>query len=106
MLVVVVVAVAIVVAIVVAVALLLLLCCYCCCCCWVLQAELLCSYYIGETIHSLHKTTLIPGGSELLVFTTLSGVVGMMVPFTSREVYTHPLPPCCISSPAFLLLGY
>ena len=56
---------------------------------FVLQAELLCSYYVGETINSLHKTTLIPGGSELLVYTTLSGGVGMMVPFTSREV-------CCI----------
>ena len=46
----------------------------------------MCSYYIGETIQSLHKSTLIPGGSELLVYTTLSGIVGMMVPFTSREV--------------------
>lgn len=49
------------------------------------KAELLCSYYVGETIHSLHKTTLIPGGSEVIVYTTLSGAVGMMVPFTSRE---------------------
>ncbi len=38
-------------------------------------------------MNTLHKTTLIPGGSELLVYTTLSGTVGMMVPFTSREVY-------------------
>ena len=51
-----------------------------------MQAELLCSYHIGETVNTLHKTTLIPGGSELLVFTTLSGSVGMLVPFTSREV--------------------
>ena len=42
---------------------------------------------MGETIHSLHKTTLIPGGSELLVYTTLSGTVGIMVLFTSREVF-------------------
>lgn len=49
------------------------------------KAELLCSYHIGETVNTLHKTTLIPGGSELLVFTTLSGSVGMLVPFTSRE---------------------
>lgn len=46
----------------------------------------MCSYYVGETIHSLHKTTLIPGGTELLVYTTLSGTVGIMVLFTSREV--------------------
>ena len=29
---------------------------------------------------------LIPGGSESLVYTTISGGVGMLVPFTSREV--------------------
>lgn len=31
------------------------------------------------------KATLIPGGSESLVYTTLSGTVGVLVPFTSRE---------------------
>lgn len=51
-----------------------------------LQAAVLCSFHVGETVNTLHKTTLIPGGAELLVYTTLSGTVGMMVPFTSREV--------------------
>lgn len=41
---------------------------------------------MGETVLSLQKATLIPGGSESLVYTTLSGGVGMLVPFTSREV--------------------
>jgi len=50
------------------------------------QAELLCSYHVGETVNSIHRTTLIPGGSEIVVYTTLSGTVGMLVPFTSREV--------------------
>nr|CAD7454647.1 unnamed protein product [Timema tahoe] len=31
------------------------------------------------------KATLIPGGSESLVYTTLSGTVGVLVPFTSHE---------------------
>ena len=35
---------------------------------------------------SLQKTTLIPGGSESLVYITLSGGIGMLVPFTSHEV--------------------
>jgi len=35
---------------------------------------------------SLQKATLIPGGSESLVYTTLSGGIGMLVPFTSHEV--------------------
>ena len=43
-------------------------------------------YHIGETVLSLQKATLIPGGSESLVYTTLSGGIGMLVPFTSREV--------------------
>merc|ERR1712241_596122 len=34
---------------------------------------------------SLQKANLIPGGSDSLVYTTLSGGVGMLVPFTSKE---------------------
>nr|CAB3266003.1 splicing factor 3B subunit 3 [Phallusia mammillata] len=49
------------------------------------KGDLLCSYHVGETILSLQKTTLIPGGSESLVYTTLSGGIGMLVPFTSHE---------------------
>lgn len=51
-----------------------------------LQADTICNYFIGETVLSLQKATLIPGGSESLVYTTISGRVGMLVPFTSREV--------------------
>ena len=49
------------------------------------KAEVLCNFHVGETVLSLQKATLIPGGSESLVYTTLSGTVGVMVPFTSRE---------------------
>ena len=41
--------------------------------------------HIGETIVRLTKAALIPGGSDSLVYTTLSGTVGMVVPFTSNE---------------------
>lgn len=34
---------------------------------------------------SLQRATLIPGGPELLIYTTLSGTIGAFVPFTSRE---------------------
>jgi len=44
------------------------------------------NFHIGEVVTSLQKATLIPGGSESLVYTTLSGGVGMLVPFTSHEV--------------------
>lgn len=51
-----------------------------------LQAEIIMNYHVGETVLSLQKTTLIPGGSESLVYTTLSGGIGILVPFTSHEV--------------------
>jgi len=63
------------------------------------------NFHVGEVISSLQKTTLIPGGSESLVYTTISGSVGMLVPFTSNEDYEFmqhlemhmrsELPPLC-----------
>lgn len=49
------------------------------------------NFYIGEVVTSLQKATLIPGGSESLVYTTLSGGIGMLVPFTSHEVRVKSL---------------
>jgi len=49
------------------------------------KLEIYCNFHIGETVLSLQKATLIPGGNESLVYTTLSGSVGILVPFTSRE---------------------
>ena len=66
------------------------------------QVETLCNYHVGETVLSLQKATLIPGGSESLVYTTLSGGIGMLVPFTSREVGIscdqHPFSPSNINA--------
>lgn len=55
------------------------------------KADILASFHIGETILSLQKATLIPGGSESLVYTTISGTVGIIVAFTSHEVVEVPL---------------
>lgn len=49
------------------------------------KTDIVSSFFIGETVLSLQKATLIPGGSESVVFTTLSGAIGVMVPFTSHE---------------------
>lgn len=49
------------------------------------KAENICTIHIGEIIMSLQKATLIPGGSESLIYATMSGAVGALVPFTSRE---------------------
>ena len=53
------------------------------------QADVVANFHIGEVVTSLQKATLIPGGSESLVYTTLSGSIGMLVPFTSHEVNIH-----------------
>ncbi|VDN11804.1 unnamed protein product [Dibothriocephalus latus] len=44
-------------------------------------------FYVGEVVSCLQKATLIPGGSEGLVYSTLSGGLGILVPFTSRDAY-------------------
>jgi splicing factor 3B subunit 3 len=40
----------------------------------------------GEMVTSVQRATLIPGGSESLVYTTLSGSIGVLIPFSSNEV--------------------
>jgi len=49
------------------------------------KAETLSVIHIGEIPLALQKANLIPGGNDSLVYTTLSGSVGMLVPFTSHE---------------------
>lgn len=49
------------------------------------KAENIITFHVGEIIMSLQKAMLIPGGPESLIYTTLSGTVGALVPFTSRE---------------------
>lgn len=51
------------------------------------KSENIATIHIGEVIMSMQKATLIPGGSESLLYATLSGAVGALVPFTSREDY-------------------
>lgn len=49
------------------------------------KAENIITFHIGEIPMSLQRSMLIPGGPELLIYTTLSGTIGALVPFTSRE---------------------
>jgi splicing factor 3B subunit 3 len=49
------------------------------------KADNICTFHVGEIVMSLQKATLIPGGSEALIYATMSGSVGALVPFTSRE---------------------
>ena len=50
------------------------------------KAELLCNYNIGgDMALTLQKCTLIPGGSECIVYTTISGSIGALLPINMHE---------------------
>ncbi|UXI19321.1 DNA polymerase beta-like [Sarcoptes scabiei] len=49
------------------------------------KADAICNFHVGDQILSLNRATLIPGFSESLVYTTISGAIGVLVPFTSHE---------------------
>ncbi len=49
-------------------------------------------FHVGETITTLQKTSLVPGGAEALIYSTIMGSVGALLPFASREdvdFFTH-----------------
>ncbi|RKP38629.1 CPSF A subunit region-domain-containing protein [Dimargaris cristalligena] len=41
-------------------------------------------FYVGDTITSLQRATLVVGGREVLVYTTLLGAIGALIPLTSK----------------------
>lgn len=49
------------------------------------KLEMLCQYHVGEVVTSMTRASLVAGGAESLIYVTVTGRVGAMVPFTSRE---------------------
>lgn len=49
------------------------------------KAEIVCATHVGELVVSLQKTALIPGGPEAIVYTTLAGGVGALIPFSTKD---------------------
>lgn len=49
------------------------------------KLEVLCQYYVGEIVTSMTRSSLVAGGSESLIYVTVTGRIGALVPFTSRE---------------------
>lgn len=48
--------------------------------------------HVGEVVTHIQKTSLVPGGAEALVYCTLMGGLGILLPFTNREdveFFTH-----------------
>jgi len=49
-------------------------------------------FHVGEMVTSICKTQLVPGGAEVLFYSTIMGGLGILVPFSSKEdvdFFTH-----------------
>ncbi|EJD52535.1 hypothetical protein AURDEDRAFT_111199 [Auricularia subglabra TFB-10046 SS5] len=49
------------------------------------KTSMLCHFHVGDIIMSLQRTSLVPGGREVIVYFGLHGTIGMLVPFASKE---------------------
>jgi len=49
------------------------------------KLENLIEFYVGDTVSSIQKVSLVPGGTDSLVYTSIMGGIGALLPFTSRE---------------------
>ncbi|CAI7667469.1 unnamed protein product [Penicillium bialowiezense] len=49
------------------------------------RLELMIHYYAQDIPTSIHKTQLVAGGRDVVVWTGLQGTIGMFAPFASRE---------------------
>ncbi|TMW62173.1 hypothetical protein Poli38472_009666 [Pythium oligandrum] len=56
------------------------------------KLEQVAQFYVGDVVTSIVRTSLVPGGMEAIVYATVMGRIGALVPFASREdldFYTH-----------------
>ncbi|KAJ3362319.1 Splicing factor 3B subunit 3 [Kappamyces sp. JEL0680] len=49
------------------------------------KLQTIAAFFLGEGVSSITKTVLVPGGRELILYTTFLGTVGILVAFTSKE---------------------
>lgn len=49
------------------------------------KADLITHYYLGEAITAIEKTSLVPGGEEALIVTTIMGGIYAFLPFKLKE---------------------
>jgi splicing factor 3B subunit 3 len=42
-------------------------------------------FYVGDTVTSITRTSMAPGGREVLLYTTIHGGIGILVPFVSKD---------------------
>ncbi|KAI9916391.1 hypothetical protein PsorP6_018104 [Peronosclerospora sorghi] len=56
------------------------------------KLEQVAQFHVGEIVTSMVRTSLVPGGTEAIVYATIMGRIGALIPFASREdvdFYTH-----------------
>jgi splicing factor 3B subunit 3 len=44
-------------------------------------------FHLGETVTALQKTSLSPGSSQVVLYSTLSGALGVLYPFLTKKEY-------------------
>lgn len=42
-------------------------------------------FHVGDMVTAMKKASLVPGGTQVIVYSTLMGGIGILVPFSSRE---------------------
>ena len=49
------------------------------------KADEIAQFHVGETVTSLQKVSLGAGCAEVILYTTIHGGIGALLPFTSKE---------------------
>ncbi|SCV67047.1 BQ2448_5693 [Microbotryum intermedium] len=49
------------------------------------RTSLIAHYHVGDLVTSINKCSLVAGGRDVLLYTGVSGTVGVLVPFVSNE---------------------
>jgi splicing factor 3B subunit 3 len=49
------------------------------------KVDLVCGIFANEAVTKVLKTALARGGTEVILYTTISGAIGCLLPFESRE---------------------
>lgn len=49
------------------------------------KLDMLCHYHVGEVVTGMTRASLVAGGAEVLIYVTVTGRIGALVPFISRD---------------------
>jgi len=49
------------------------------------KLDMLINFYVGETVAKVIKTNITPGASDVILYATIFGTIGVFLPFSSRE---------------------